>query len=78
MTFVYILQSQCGQHFYVGLTADIEVRLTAHNEGRVRHTSKFRPWVLRSYIAFSDRSRAAAFESYLKSGSGRAFAAKRL
>ncbi|MBO6765567.1 GIY-YIG nuclease family protein [Maricaulis sp.] len=78
MTFVYILQSQCGRHFYVGLTSDIGARLTAHNEGRVRHTSKFRPWVLRSYIAFSDRSRAAAFESYLKSGSGRAFATKRL
>jgi len=30
-----------------------------------------------TYIAFSDEAKAAEFESYLKSGSGRAFAIKR-
>jgi putative endonuclease len=30
------------------------------------------------YIAFSDESQAFEFEKYLKSGSGRAFAKKRL
>jgi putative endonuclease len=40
------------------------------------NTSKYRPWRLRIYFAFSDEARALAFEKYLKSGSGRAFAKK--
>jgi putative endonuclease len=52
--------------------------LAKHNAGEVTHTSKYRPWKLRTYIAFSDEKRAFAFERYLKSASGRAFAKKRL
>jgi hypothetical protein len=32
------------------------------------------PWRLATYIAFQDETRALAFEKYLKSGSGHAFA----
>ena len=78
MKFVYILQSICGAHFYVGLTDDLDQRLRAHNGGRVAHTSKFGPWRIRTYLAFDDEKRAVAFERYLKSASGRAFASKRL
>jgi putative endonuclease len=39
-------------------------------------TEDLRPWRLRTYIAFSDEKCARAFEKYLKSGSGRAFAKK--
>jgi hypothetical protein len=49
-----------------------------HNSGVVSHTSKYVPWRLRSYVAFTDEALAFAFERYLKSGSGRAFAKKRL
>ena len=77
MTYVYILHSLCGRHFYVGLTGDVDGRLAAHNAGQVRHTAKYKPWTVRTYIAFSDRDRAIAFEAYLKSGSGRAFASRR-
>jgi hypothetical protein len=28
----------------------------------VPHTSKFRPWRIKSYVAFTDESRAIAFE----------------
>jgi putative endonuclease len=42
------------------------------------HTSKYAPWKLVTYVAFSDRQKAEAFEHYLKSGSGHAFAKKRL
>jgi len=78
MYFVYILKSVSGDHFYVGLTADLESRLKSQNAGQVPHTAKFKPWALKTYVAFDDRDRAAAFERYLKSGSGRAFARKRL
>jgi hypothetical protein len=40
--------------------------------------SKYRPWRVKTYIAFSDEARAFAFEQYLKTASGRAFAKKRL
>jgi hypothetical protein len=36
------------------------------------------PWKLVTYVAFSDIEKARAFERYLKSGSGHAFAKKRL
>jgi predicted GIY-YIG superfamily endonuclease len=76
-SYVYILQSQL-EHFYVGLTDDLHDRLRRHNAGEVTHTAKYRPWHIKTAIAFRDRARAAAFEQYLKTASGRAFAKKRL
>ena len=79
LNYVYILQSRLRpDQFYTGLCADVEQRLTAHNAGQSPHTSKFKPWKLLSAHYFADAKVAAAFERYLKSGSGRAFAAKRL
>ena len=75
--YVYILESVTNpEHFYVGLTEDLQARLGKHNAGEVPHTSKFRPWVIKTAMVFRDRERASAFERYLKSGSGRAFARK--
>jgi len=78
MKYVYILESKNGEHFYVGLTDDLRARLKKHNAGEVSHTAKFRPWELKTYVAFSDETQATSFEKYLKSASGRAFAKKRL
>jgi putative endonuclease len=60
-----------------GVADDLKARL-AHNAKAVSHTSKYAPWNLKSYIAFSDEEHAFAFEKYLKSASGRAFAKKHL
>jgi len=77
--YVYILQSRSdGARYYSGLTNDLRDRLTRHNAGEVAHTSKFAPWRIKTAIAFTDRARAAEFERYLKTASGRAFAKKRL
>jgi predicted GIY-YIG superfamily endonuclease len=78
MRYVYILQSVDEQHFYTGHTDDLRGRLKKHNSGGVPHTSKYKPWRLKTYVAFADERQALAFEKYLKSPSGRAFAAKRL
>jgi putative endonuclease len=78
MLYVYILSIAFPEHFYVGLTHDLRARLRKHNDGEVPHTAKFRPWRLKTYVAFSDHQKAAEFEKYLKSASGRAFAKKRL
>jgi predicted GIY-YIG superfamily endonuclease len=59
---------------YIGITANIRRRLEWHNAGRCPHTSKHKPWELVVAIEFAEERRAVAFENYLKSGSGRAFA----
>ena len=78
MKYVYILESLNSEHFYAGITDDVRARLAKHNAGEVTHTSKFKPWRFKTYIAFRDEKQAIAFEKYLKSRSGRAFAKKRL
>jgi len=79
MKYVYILQSEAQpDRRYVGLTGDLPARLKRHNAGQITHTSKFAPWRVQSYFAFSEEERAVAFERYLKTSSGRAFSRKRL
>jgi predicted GIY-YIG superfamily endonuclease len=79
MKYVYLLESiDHPEQTYVGLADDLRARFKAHNAGGSPHTSKYRPWRLVTYLAFSDEAKAVAFERYLKSGSGRAFAKKRL
>jgi len=74
--YVYMLLSECGEHRYVGCTENLQKRLAKHNKGDVPHTAKFRPWRIETAIAFRDTQKAAAFERYLKSHSGRSFASK--
>jgi putative endonuclease len=78
LKYVYILESLDSRHFYVGITDDLRARLTKHSAGEVPHTSKYGPWRLKTYVAFSNERQAVAFEKYLKSASGRAFAKKRV
>jgi len=61
-----------------GLIDDPGARLPAHNAGRSPRTARLTPWRLVTYVAFSRESKAVAFERYLKSASGRAFARKHL
>lgn len=78
--YVYILESEAMRsvkHHYIGHTQNLKARLAKHNAGEVPHTAKFKPWRIRTALAFDDESRAVAFEHYLKSSSGRAFSRKR-
>jgi putative endonuclease len=79
LTYVCILSSiKFPDRYYVGVTTNLRARLQKHNAGEVRHTSKYAPWAIKTYLAFSDEQQAFAFEKYLKSASGRAFAKRRL
>lgn len=79
MHYVYLLQSErFPDRRYIGVTADLKQRIPEHNAGKSSHTSKYIPWKLVMYVAFSDKQKAETFERYLKSGSGHAFAKKRL
>ena len=79
MKYVYILQSEISpDRFYVGSTSDLDRRLQEHNNGQSTHTNKHRPWEIKTYVAFKDSLQADKFESFLKTGNGRAFTKKRL
>jgi len=79
MYYVYLIRSQIApEQIYTGFTEDLRQRLSHHNAGKSVHTKKYMPWTLETYLAFSDRNQALAFERYLKTGSGLAFAKKRL
>jgi len=79
MFFVYVLQSVTHpEEFYVGQTEDIDRRIREHNSGKGRHTRKFVPLQIATYLAVSDRSTARSLERYLKSPSGKAFTNKHL
>jgi predicted GIY-YIG superfamily endonuclease len=77
MWYVYILK--CSDNsYYTGCTNYLDERTERHNKGYVQYTKDKTPVELVTYIAFSDKYKAFDFEKYLKSGFGRAFAAKRL
>ena len=77
MWIVYILK--CSDNtYYVGCTNDIKNRLSRHKNDDVSYTSSRLPFEVAHQSVFFDKYKAYEFEKYLKSGSGRAFAIKRL
>jgi predicted GIY-YIG superfamily endonuclease len=79
MKYVYLIRSlQYPGKRYVGITSGLEKRLEAHNAGQSVHTALFKPWKLVVAVQFENNDRAAEFETYLKSGSGHAFARRHL
>jgi len=79
MFYVYIIRSKTRpDQTYVGFTEDLRQRLATHNQGGSPRTAKFSPWQIVFYCAFPSKAKALAFERFLKSHSGKAFATKRL
>jgi predicted GIY-YIG superfamily endonuclease len=78
MYYVYLIRSEKNpSETYIGHTDNLKERLNTHNSGGSSHTMMYRPWKIVMFLGFEDRFKAAAFEKYLKSGAGRAFAKKR-
>jgi putative endonuclease len=72
---VYVLRSLSNRtRYYTGVTSNWGARLDVHNSGKCPHTVDGRPWEIDVFVQFTDEPRALAFERYLKSGSGFAFA----
>ena len=78
MYYSYILLSSKSHIFYFGSTNDLKIRFRQHNDGEVTSTKPHLPWKLVWYCGFETEKQARDFERYLKSGSGKAFAYKRL
>ncbi|MGC1444773.1 MAG: GIY-YIG nuclease family protein [Xanthobacteraceae bacterium] len=77
MWYVYLIELKNGD-IYVGSTNDLRRRIASHQQGDVTSTCKYLPVVLRSYVAVTNEAQARELERYFKSGSGKAFAKKRL
>jgi predicted GIY-YIG superfamily endonuclease len=78
MHYVYLIRSiKDPNQTYIGNTVNLRQRLETHNSGGSVHTMQDRPWELVLFLGFKDKLKATAFEKYLNSGSGRAFAIKR-
>ena len=75
--YVYVLKNlENPPRYYTGLTGNVARRLAEHNSDGPQRTCRYRPWSLDVVIEFADEQRAVAFERYLKSGSGVAFATR--
>jgi len=77
MHYVYILKGEKREK-YIGVTNDLKQRLIQHNSGTTKTTKNNGTYNLIWYCAFNNKSRAYAFEKYLKSSSGYAFTSKHL
>jgi putative endonuclease len=79
MYYVYLIRSLLIPRItYVGFTTNLKQRLIAHNAGKSSFTKVNKPWKLITFLGFHNKQQALDFEKYLKSGSGSAFAHKRL
>jgi len=64
--YVYVLKSLRFARLYIGYTADLRKRLSQHNKGESRYTTRFKPWQLVYYEAFSTARAAQRREASLK------------
>jgi putative endonuclease len=79
MFYTYILKSKkVSGAIYKGYTNDLKSRLEQHNSIKGKYSSKYAPWEIETYFAFTTEQQAKDFERYLKSSSGKAFMHKHL
>ena len=56
MYYTYKLEGLSRQEKHsIGYTSDSKQRLSDHNTGKCSHTTKFRPWKVKVYIAFEEQ-----------------------
>ncbi|MDO8591262.1 MAG: GIY-YIG nuclease family protein [bacterium] len=66
MYFVYILQSQKNQSYYIGSTKNPEQRLVEHNNGKTKSLRSILPMFLLFKQGFETRVEAVRVEKKLK------------
>ena len=76
MFFVYAISSEKRNYIYVGLTDNLERRISQHNSGKSKTTRPYAPFVLIHSEQFDTRMEARQREKYLKSGVGKEFLKK--
>ena len=66
MHYVYALKSKINGDLYIGCTEDLRNRYALHNEGKIRSTHAYKPWVLVYYEAYGSKVDATMREVELK------------
>jgi putative endonuclease len=64
--YVYILQSELDESFYIGSTQNLDERMQRHNQGRFVYTKAKRPWKLVYFEKYPDRSSVVERENQIK------------
>jgi putative endonuclease len=71
MHYVYVLLSQKDNKFYIGLTNNLERRISEHYNGEVVSTKARRPLKLIFYEAYLNEKDAVRREDYFKTSKGK-------
>jgi len=69
--YIYVIKSLARKYIYVGLTNNVENRISQHQEGREQTTRPYRPYLLILTEKYPTRMEARKREKYLKSGCGK-------
>jgi putative endonuclease len=67
---VYFLYSQSYDRYYVGVTGELNKRLSQHNSGQSKSTKPFLPWLVVYTEQYQDKQAAYKREFFLKSPAG--------
>ena len=73
MFYVYIIESELDNTFYIGQTNDVGKRIEYHNQGLSRYTSRKTPWKLVYVENYQTRKEAILREKFLKRQKNRDF-----
>ena len=71
--YVYILESECDNSYYIGYTEDLQLRLQRHNDGWSRSTKAKRPWKIVYYEKYQSKTEALRREREIKSKKSRRY-----
>ena len=74
--YVYIIQSQTDESYYIGTSRDLTERIERHNQGRSKYTKSKRPWNLVYFEEHPDRSGAMKREYAIKRRKSKEYLAK--
>jgi putative endonuclease len=76
--YVYVLQSEKDNNFYIGCTSNLKERLENHKSGKVPITKNRRPLKLVYFEGCPNQQDAAKREKYLKTTWGKRYIHGRL
>ena len=71
MHYLYLIESEKYDRYYIGQTNDLKDRVQRHNENRCKYTKGKGPWELIGYKKFISRSEAVKEERRLKKAKNR-------
>ena len=74
--YLYIIQSDKDDSFYIGTTQNLDGRIFRHNQGRSKYTKSKRPWNLVYFEEHADRSDAMKREYAIKRRKSKEYLAK--